>query len=91
MAVPQMPYMMADTPEEFDRVTGRITIDKFSTTYRAWDQTRHVHFSSASHGSCAAQGTTLDEAVANLEKLVKKSRPGFHCTYSCPDYVNDLY
>lgn len=66
-------------------------IDRFGNSYRAWDQSRHVHFSSATHGSCAAHGKTLVEAVANLEKLIEKSQPGFYCTRSCPDYKDDLY
>lgn len=68
-----------------------MVIDKFGNSYRAWDQSRHVHFTSASHGSCAAHGKTLVQAVEKLEKLVERSRPGSHCTRACPDYEDDLY
>lgn len=64
-----------------------MVIDEFSTSVRAWDQSRHVHFSRATHGSCAAHGKTVEQAVTKLKELREKSRPGFHCTQSCPDYV----
>lgn len=70
---------------------GSMVIDEFSQSVRAWDQSRHVHFTSATYGSCAAHGKTIEQAVTKLKELQGKSQPGFQCTTSCPEYWMDFY
>lgn len=67
-----------------------ILLDQFSNSWRAWDQGRHVH-SKHGYGSCAAHAPTPEEAIAKVNEMIKRSRPGLSCDQNCPEYSWDFY
>lgn len=69
-------------------------IDRFySEAWRVWVHGWHIHLSSASYGSFAAEGKTLKEAAKRLLELAEKHPviKSDDCTDSCPHYTYDGY
>jgi hypothetical protein len=73
---------------------GHPTIDYLGGgTWRLWFQEVHQHHGIGSHGSLAAQGATIEEAIMRLHESTKKypAREGMHCCKGCPEFTDDWY